>query len=94
MNAAACWPTRSRVSQDAWIAACSMAATAASSSSTAGAEMAIRPVWRDGAFQPRKMMNLSSSFDHRIVDGWEAAEFVQRLRALLECPTLLFVDQQ
>ena len=57
-------------------------------------KMAIRPVWRDGAFQPRKMMNLSSSFDHRIVDGWEAAEFVQRLRALLECPTLLFVDQQ
>ncbi|CAN5427189.1 dihydrolipoamide acetyltransferase family protein [soil metagenome] len=57
-------------------------------------KMAIRPVWRDGAFQPRKIMNLSSSFDHRIIDGYDAAEFVQRLRSLLECPTLLFVDRQ
>lgn len=57
-------------------------------------KIAIRPVWRDGAFQPRKIMNLSSSFDHRIIDGYDAAEFVQRLRSLLECPTLLFVDRQ
>jgi len=38
------------------------------------------------------MMNLSSSFDHRIVDGWDAATFVQRLKALLEAPALLFID--
>jgi 2-oxoisovalerate dehydrogenase E2 component (dihydrolipoyl transacylase) len=51
-----------------------------------------RPVWRDGAFQPRQVLNLSSSFDHRMVDGWEAATFVQRIKAVLEMPTLLFVD--
>ena len=37
------------------------------------------------------MMNLSSSFDHRIVDGFDAAQFVQRIKALLESPALLFV---
>jgi 2-oxoisovalerate dehydrogenase E2 component (dihydrolipoyl transacylase) len=37
-------------------------------------------------------MNLSSSFDHRIVDGLRAAMFVQRLRALLEVPATLFID--
>jgi 2-oxoisovalerate dehydrogenase E2 component (dihydrolipoyl transacylase) len=51
-----------------------------------------RPVWRDGTFVPRRMMNLSCSFDHRMVDGWDAAVFVQRLRSLLETPALLFVD--
>ncbi len=51
-----------------------------------------RPVWRDGAFVPRTMFNLSSSFDHRIVDGWDAATFVQRIKTLLELPALLFVD--
>jgi 2-oxoisovalerate dehydrogenase E2 component (dihydrolipoyl transacylase) len=51
-----------------------------------------RPVWRHGTFEPRQMMNLSSSFDHRIVDGWDAAVFVQRIRSLLEMPALLFVD--
>jgi 2-oxoisovalerate dehydrogenase E2 component (dihydrolipoyl transacylase) len=56
-------------------------------------KIAIRPVWADGMFVPRKVMNLSSSFDHRIVDGWEAASFVQRLRASLEQPALLFVDR-
>jgi 2-oxoisovalerate dehydrogenase E2 component (dihydrolipoyl transacylase) len=49
-------------------------------------------VWRDGTFVPRQVFNLSSSFDHRIVDGWDAATFVQRIRALLEMPALLFVD--
>jgi 2-oxoisovalerate dehydrogenase E2 component (dihydrolipoyl transacylase) len=52
-----------------------------------------RPVVVDGAVAVRKMMNLSSSFDHRVVDGWDAAEFVQRLKRLLETPALLFVDQ-
>ncbi len=51
-----------------------------------------RPVWRDGAFQPRRMLNLSSSFDHRMVDGWDAATFVQRVKALLESPALLFIE--
>ena len=37
-------------------------------------------------------MNLSSSFDHRVVDGADAAAFVQRIKALLEHPSLLFMD--
>lgn len=40
----------------------------------------------------RKMMNLSSSFDHRVVDGMHAAEFIQCIRGLLECPAMLFVE--
>jgi 2-oxoisovalerate dehydrogenase E2 component (dihydrolipoyl transacylase) len=51
-----------------------------------------RPMMRDGAVVPRRMMNLSSSFDHRVVDGVDAAEFVQALRGLLECPATLFVE--
>ena len=54
--------------------------------------MAVRPMWDGTGFVPRKMMNLSSSFDHRVIDGWDAAVFVQRLRELLETPALLFVD--
>ena len=38
------------------------------------------------------MMNLSSSFDHRVVDGIDAARFIQALRGYLECPALLFVE--
>ena len=55
-------------------------------------KMVVRPVWDGTTFQPRKMMNLSSSFDHRVVDGWDAAVFVQRLKELLETPAMLFVD--
>jgi len=51
-----------------------------------------RPMVRDGKIVIRKMMNLSSSFDHRVVDGWDAAEFVQRIRTQLESPAMLFVD--
>jgi 2-oxoisovalerate dehydrogenase E2 component (dihydrolipoyl transacylase) len=51
-----------------------------------------RPVIRSGAVIPRKMMNLSSSFDHRVIDGKHAAEFVQSLRISLECPGTLFVE--
>jgi len=47
---------------------------------------------RDGQVVIRKMMNLSSSFDHRIVDGWEAAAFIQRVKHDLEQPALLFID--
>lgn len=51
-----------------------------------------RPMIRSGAVVPRLMMNLSSSFDHRVVDGAVAARFVQALRGLLECPATLFVE--
>lgn len=37
-----------------------------------------------------KLMNLSISCDHRVVDGWDAASFVQAVRKLLETPVLLF----
>ncbi|MER8399676.1 dihydrolipoamide acetyltransferase family protein [Mesorhizobium sp. M1348] len=55
-------------------------------------KMMVRPVWDGTQFIPRKMMNLSSSFDHRVVDGWDAAVFIQRIKALLETPALIFVD--
>lgn len=51
-----------------------------------------RPVVQGGFVTVRKMMNLSSSFDHRIVDGYDAALFVQRLKRLIEHPALLFMD--
>jgi len=51
-----------------------------------------RPVVRGGQVVVRKMMNLSSSFDHRVVDGYDAAEFIQRVKALLEHPALLFME--
>ena len=51
-----------------------------------------RPVWDGSQFIPRKMMNLSSSFDHRVVDGWDAATFVQRVKVLLETPALIFIE--
>ncbi|MER8640479.1 dihydrolipoamide acetyltransferase family protein [Mesorhizobium sp. M0768] len=55
-------------------------------------KMMVRPVWDGSQFIPRKMMNLSSSFDHRVVDGWDAAVFIQRIKTLLETPALIFVD--
>jgi 2-oxoisovalerate dehydrogenase E2 component (dihydrolipoyl transacylase) len=51
-----------------------------------------RPVVRSGQIVVRKMMNLSSSFDHRVVDGYDAAEFIQKLKGLLEHPATLFMD--
>ena len=51
-----------------------------------------RPVVRDGKIEVRKMMNLSSSFDHRIVDGWDAARFVQNIKGRLEHPATLFMS--
>jgi len=51
-----------------------------------------RPVIRDGAMVARKMMNLSSSFDHRVIDGMVAAQFVQTIRGYLEFPATLFVE--
>jgi 2-oxoisovalerate dehydrogenase E2 component (dihydrolipoyl transacylase) len=55
-------------------------------------KIVVRPVWDGTAFVPRKMMNLSSSFDHRIVDGWDAAVFVQRIKSLLETPAMIFIE--
>jgi 2-oxoisovalerate dehydrogenase E2 component (dihydrolipoyl transacylase) len=55
-------------------------------------KMMMRPVWDGAQFIPRKMMNLSSSFDHRVIDGWDAARFIQRVKALLETPALIFVE--
>lgn len=51
-----------------------------------------RPVVRGGQIVVRKMINLSCSFDHRVVDGWFAAEFVQALKNFLEQPATLFID--
>ena len=51
-----------------------------------------RPAIFQGAMVARKLMNLSSSFDHRVVDGMDAAQFIQRVRTLLECPALLFIE--
>jgi 2-oxoisovalerate dehydrogenase E2 component (dihydrolipoyl transacylase) len=56
-------------------------------------KMAVRPVWDGQQFVPRKMMNLSSSFDHRVIDGWNAAVFVQRIKTLLETPAMIFLEE-
>ena len=42
--------------------------------------------------EKRKLMNISISCDHRVVDGWDAASFVQALKQLLEKPALILVD--
>jgi 2-oxoisovalerate dehydrogenase E2 component (dihydrolipoyl transacylase) len=55
-------------------------------------KIVVRPVWDGSTFVPRKMMNLSSSFDHRVVDGWDAAVFMQRIKTLLETPALIFIE--
>jgi 2-oxoisovalerate dehydrogenase E2 component (dihydrolipoyl transacylase) len=55
-------------------------------------KIATRPVFMDGVVVARQMMNLSSSFDHRIIDGADAAAFIQRVKTLLETPALLFLD--
>lgn len=54
--------------------------------------MATRPHWNGSGFEPRKMMNISCSFDHRVIDGWDAAVFVQSLKEMLESPALLFAE--
>ena len=55
-------------------------------------KMATRPMWDGTQFVPRKMMNISASFDHRVIDGWDAAVFVQRIKSLLETPALIFME--
>jgi 2-oxoisovalerate dehydrogenase E2 component (dihydrolipoyl transacylase) len=54
-------------------------------------KIATRPVYVGDALQPRQIMNLSSSFDHRVVDGADAASFIQQIKTLLETPALLFL---
>lgn len=55
-------------------------------------KMVTRPFWDGQQFVPRKMMNISCSFDHRVVDGWDAAVMVQKLKELLEKPAMLLVE--
>ncbi len=54
--------------------------------------IAERPVVRGGQVVVRRMMNLSSSFDHRVIDGWNAAAFVQTVKGFLERPATLFIE--
>ncbi len=56
-------------------------------------KIAIRPMWDGSQFVPRQMMNISASFDHRVIDGWDAAVFVQRIKNLLETPALIFLEE-
>ncbi len=51
-----------------------------------------RPVFRGKDVVAAKLMNLSISCDHRVVDGWDAASFVQAVKKYLETPVLLFAD--
>ncbi|MBN8847225.1 MULTISPECIES: dihydrolipoamide acetyltransferase family protein [unclassified Sphingomonas] len=51
-----------------------------------------RPVFHGDDIVRAKLMNLSISCDHRVVDGWDAANYVQALKKLLETPVLLFAD--
>ena len=52
----------------------------------------IQPQWHEGSFRPRLMMPLSLSYDHRLVDGADAARFLARLKDALEQPMLLVLD--
>ena len=54
-------------------------------------KMIERPMVKNGQVVIRTMMNLSSSFDHRIVDGYDAASFIQKLKQLLENPATIFM---
>ena len=55
-------------------------------------KIVIRPVWDGSQFIARKMMNLSSSFDHRVIDGFDAATFIQRIKTMMETPALIFIE--
>jgi len=51
-----------------------------------------RPMFVGDSIEARKLMNLSISCDHRVIDGWDAASYVQALKKLIETPVLLFAD--
>ncbi|WP_204113618.1 dihydrolipoamide acetyltransferase family protein [Shimia biformata] len=57
-------------------------------------KMSVRPMWDGQQFVPRKMMNISASFDHRVVDGWDAASFVALMKKLLENPAMIFMESE
>lgn len=57
-------------------------------------KMSIRPMWDGSQFVPRKMMNISASFDHRVIDGWDAATFVALIKRLLENPAMIFMEPE
>ena len=51
-----------------------------------------RPMVVEGQVAIRRMMNLSSSFDHRFVDGYDAAAMIQQIREMLEHPATIFMN--
>jgi pyruvate dehydrogenase E2 component (dihydrolipoamide acetyltransferase) len=55
-------------------------------------KIAARPAVHQGVIAVRQLMNLSISLDHRLVDGWDGAMFLQDVKALLEDPTLMFME--
>ncbi len=55
-------------------------------------KMEQKPAVRDGEIVARWLMNLSISLDHRVVDGWDGAMFLQDVKTLLEDPTSMFMD--
>jgi len=55
-------------------------------------KLAERPMVVGGVLTCRKVMNLSASFNHGVIDGHEAASFIQRLKRLMEHPALIFMD--
>ena len=57
-------------------------------------KMAVRPLWDGQQFVPRKMMNISASFDHRVIDGWDAASFVALTKRFLENPAMIFMEAE
>ena len=56
------------------------------------ARMDIEPVWTGDQFSPRKILPLSLSYDHRVIDGWDAAVFIQKIKTLLENPAAIFIE--
>jgi 2-oxoisovalerate dehydrogenase E2 component (dihydrolipoyl transacylase) len=50
-----------------------------------------KPIIVNGTVTRRLIMNLSSSFDHRVVDGYDAARMIQAMKLLIECPALIFI---
>ncbi len=55
-------------------------------------KIAIRPMWDGQQFVPKKMINISCSFDHRVIDGWDAALFVKSIKTQLETPAIMFIE--
>jgi pyruvate dehydrogenase E2 component (dihydrolipoamide acetyltransferase) len=51
----------------------------------------MQPIWNDDAFQPRLMMPLDLSYDHRVIDGAEAARFMSHLSTTLSDPRRLLL---